>query len=649
LEVDLEELEPLEQLTAPLQAVIADLRGQLSAAQQQEFELGEFELRDGSAPPEAAAVPAPAPAPSAPTMKHEKAVSIWRDAAADGLAKMGSSLHGALMSDTKLREIFDHIDMDKGGTIDKNELRIALEGAGKNLSDQTITAMMNAADNDSNGEIEFEEFANIMKGVKANSAASTIGRKVRARQQSSKAKTKKGVTEVAKSKALDRRSLDRAVGEALLARKSNPQELVREWDRKQKGAINRIEFRQGCRESLGLNFDNKDLDEWFDKIDADKGGTIDVSELKTALRMLQEKAVSDQRVREELGARMVALKAKIAAMDALLDVTSAALNAATDAASKLAAHRALPAIDARIGEKLNSKLRSESHEKGADFDDLCAAWNVARKTTHWVDKEEFLKLASTCLTEVTQKRQKAEASKAGVVARTAEERNKEQMMTTEEKERHLQRTGLAAVNVSEEDVSALFDRLLAQKAQKEPRDERYEALLEIKPMMRVLMAADPARKQLDAALFETASSMRDAALEQQGRMKQVVRDFAVNEVAEAAAAEAKAKAEAEAAEEAKKEAAAAKKAAAASKPAAALPAYMTGGKGTEGEGEVAVTAAEDGAAAAASAAPALVAATKEPAVDVADADDALLSKLASVDGNAYNSPAEEAAAAPAPA
>ena len=327
LEVDLEELEPLEQLTAPLQAVIADLRGQLSAAQQQEFELGEFELRDGSAPPEAAAVPAPAPAPSAPTMKHEKAVSIWRDAAADGLAKMGSSLHGALMSDTKLREIFDHIDMDKGGTIDKNELRIALEGAGKNLSDQAITAMMNAADNDSNGEIEFEEFANIMKGVKANSAASTIGRKVRARQQSSKAKTKKGVTEVAKSKALDRRSLDRAVGEALLARKSNPQELVREWDRKQKGAINRIEFRQGCRESLGLNFDNKDLDEWFDKIDADKGGTIDVSELKTALRMLQEKAVSDQRVREELGARMVALKAKIAAMDALLDVTSAALNA----------------------------------------------------------------------------------------------------------------------------------------------------------------------------------------------------------------------------------------------------------------------------------------------------------------------------------
>ena len=62
--------------------------------------------------------------------------------------------------------------------------------------------------------------------------------------------------------------------QVLVQKNIHLKELVQEWDRKQKGEVNKIEFRQGVR-SLGVRAeDNKEVDELFASLDEDGGGTL---------------------------------------------------------------------------------------------------------------------------------------------------------------------------------------------------------------------------------------------------------------------------------------------------------------------------------------------------------------------------------------
>ena len=320
-EVDQTALRPLDELLVPARALVDELLAKLMQAEEELISLqtGLPILEE----PEAERAPVENKESAAlPAMATAKAVSVWKETVADGLAEMGSSLQGALLCDTKLRAIFDKIDLDRGGTIDRTELRAALSRAGKSLSDEQIEVMMKTADTDQNGEVSFEEFADVLKGVKAARAANIIENRFRQKKlaQSSKKLQKKAVHDIAQSKVLDRRGLDRALGHALL-RQENPKELLREWDRKQKGAINRIEFRTGVRDKLGLNFENKDLDQWFDILDRDGSGTIEEAELKEALQMLREKAVHEEARRQQVRCHMFSCRKRDAphCKSALLD------------------------------------------------------------------------------------------------------------------------------------------------------------------------------------------------------------------------------------------------------------------------------------------------------------------------------------------
>ena len=62
---------------------------------------------------------------------------------------------------------------------------------------------------------------------------------------------------------LSKEELEKALSEALLPYSSK--ELLREFDKGHKGRVARLEFRQGAREVFGLDFDNKDLDDWFSR------------------------------------------------------------------------------------------------------------------------------------------------------------------------------------------------------------------------------------------------------------------------------------------------------------------------------------------------------------------------------------------------
>jgi hypothetical protein len=68
----------------------------------------------------------------------------------------------ALNIDTKNREnmikIFEQIDVDKSGQLDRNELRSALAKAGTNMSDFDLDALFKVADEDESGSISKEEW-----------------------------------------------------------------------------------------------------------------------------------------------------------------------------------------------------------------------------------------------------------------------------------------------------------------------------------------------------------------------------------------------------------------------------------------------------------------------------------------------------------
>ena len=90
-------------------------------------------------------------AASAPTESKTSSVAgLWRTLVGATLSSMASSLEGALEDETnaKLRELFDKLDLDGGGTLTIDELQKAIEASGKKISDEKLAMMMKAADHE---------------------------------------------------------------------------------------------------------------------------------------------------------------------------------------------------------------------------------------------------------------------------------------------------------------------------------------------------------------------------------------------------------------------------------------------------------------------------------------------------------------------
>ena len=89
----------------------------------------------------------------------------------------------------------------------------------------------------------------------------------------------------AEEKALEVFStFERQLGAALKKKGQKINELLRDWDSEGKGEIKKIAFRQKVRGSLGIKANNAEIDNFFNSMDEDKGGSLDLSELKPALK-----------------------------------------------------------------------------------------------------------------------------------------------------------------------------------------------------------------------------------------------------------------------------------------------------------------------------------------------------------------------------
>ena len=62
----------------------------------------------------------------------------------------------------KIHRAFEEFDTDGSGTIDANEMRIAMRSLGVEVKSAEIRRMMNEVDDDGNGTIEFGEFLEMM-------------------------------------------------------------------------------------------------------------------------------------------------------------------------------------------------------------------------------------------------------------------------------------------------------------------------------------------------------------------------------------------------------------------------------------------------------------------------------------------------------
>ena len=61
-----------------------------------------------------------------------------------------------------IREAFNLFDVDKTGTIDSNELRVALRAMGFDVSKADIREIMRDYDRDGTGELKLQDFTDIM-------------------------------------------------------------------------------------------------------------------------------------------------------------------------------------------------------------------------------------------------------------------------------------------------------------------------------------------------------------------------------------------------------------------------------------------------------------------------------------------------------
>ena len=65
------------------------------------------------------------------------------------------------------RQLFDEIDIDKGGTLDRNEIRQLAKRLGKKMSEKTLNEAMLDMDADGSGEVNFGEFYHWWEGYRA--------------------------------------------------------------------------------------------------------------------------------------------------------------------------------------------------------------------------------------------------------------------------------------------------------------------------------------------------------------------------------------------------------------------------------------------------------------------------------------------------
>lgn len=172
-------------------------------------------------------------------------------------------------------------------------------------------------------------------------------------------------------------SFERVLGAALKKKGMKIPELLRDWDSEGKGEIKKIAFRQKVRGSLGIKANNSEIDNFFNSMDEDKGGSLDLAELKPALKFLLDSAYDAEAEAEALRRRAEECRAKAAQIEEAAKATEAAEKAEASVVELKSAITGPPAV--QLGKIITSRNLKVS--------DIIIKWDPSNDGS--VDKKEF--------------------------------------------------------------------------------------------------------------------------------------------------------------------------------------------------------------------------------------------------------------------
>jgi len=173
------------------------------------------------------------------------------------------------------------------------------------------------------------------------------------------------------------RRLGSQVMDALVAVKTATPlaDLIRQWDKNNDGDISLIEFRACVRNNLHLKADNQEIDAFFNTMDGDGGGSLDLNELKVVFKKLSDTALRAGDETAAIRARADLLQAKV---DTLSEVAEATETAEAAYAKVQYLLREKP-VDEALGERLVAK--------NLKVQDVMRLWDKDGDGT--ISKEEF--------------------------------------------------------------------------------------------------------------------------------------------------------------------------------------------------------------------------------------------------------------------
>ena len=287
------------------------------------------------------------------------------------------------------------------------------------------------------------------------------------------------------------------------------------------------------------------------------------------------------------------LKRQIGSLEAEMSACAALVEKSTLADARLSEHASKRHIDAKVGAKLRSKIRSADNPKAVlSFEDVVAQWDVGRRIQGLLDAEEFATLIGSTM------------APAKALPRTDIDAAFEVLcmsLTAEGGTATDAATGGRGAPVRDAFVSGGLSNV-------EPMAGGGSASIPIRPALTALLAAEQAKVAADAALLAASTEGKAAARRGHEAVRQAVRTYNTSRQEEEAAV-------------------AAKKAASAPKTPEEYKAILA----TRRQAEAAAAAA---AAAGEAAAP-----PAEERQSAGTSEDPLLAQLAVLDGNPYGTAA----------
>ena len=239
----------------------------------------------------------------------------------------------------EIDDLFDSIDLDKGGSLDPAELKAAWQ----KLKDQAkLSAELR--------EVSAERAAKLRKHAAATKRAVDATAEAEAAQEK--------LNEIRTHTSVDVR-----LGNLLVKRGIKIGDLMLRWDENQDGSLDRKEFQTNLR-ALGLEATNDELDAFITDNDADGSGEFDMAEVGVLLRKLQDACAAAANDEKHLLKRASDLKklATQAQMAAYREAEAEELEAANDAPPVLDEPAAKPepkASDAKPGRGKGSAAKSD--------------------------------------------------------------------------------------------------------------------------------------------------------------------------------------------------------------------------------------------------------------------------------------------------